>query len=27
MEAALHACAAQIDIVLACQQRTPDVKT
>ncbi|MHC4014856.1 Rz1-like lysis system protein LysC [Yersinia pseudotuberculosis] len=27
LEAALHACAAQIDIVLACQQRTPDVKT
>ncbi|EOI7441072.1 Rz1-like lysis system protein LysC [Yersinia enterocolitica] len=27
LEAALHACAAQVDTVLACQQGTPDVKT
>ncbi|MDA5521475.1 Rz1-like lysis system protein LysC [Yersinia kristensenii] len=27
LEAALHACAAQVDMVLACQQGTPDVKT
>ncbi|EOD4082406.1 Rz1-like lysis system protein LysC [Yersinia enterocolitica] len=26
LEAALHACAAQVDTVLACQQGTPDVK-
>ncbi|MGT3170585.1 Rz1-like lysis system protein LysC [Yersinia enterocolitica] len=27
LEAALHACAAQVDMVLACQQGTPNVKT
>lgn len=27
LEAALHACAAQIDTVLACQQGIPDAKT
>nr|WP_231572872.1 Rz1-like lysis system protein LysC [Yersinia rohdei] len=26
LEAALHACAAQVDTVLACQQGMPDVK-
>ncbi|HHL2711131.1 TPA: Rz1-like lysis system protein LysC [Yersinia enterocolitica] len=27
LEAALHACAAQVDTVLVCQQGTPNVKT
>ncbi|EOA7126557.1 Rz1-like lysis system protein LysC [Yersinia enterocolitica] len=27
LEAALHACAAQVDMVLACQQGTANVKT
>lgn len=27
LEAALHACAAQVDTVLACQQGMPDAKT